>query len=90
MEKRTIAKYEVGTIEYKIKLQELKEKKGDIIDTKDHLTIDKIYVLKGLLVGQMVDTSKGYSSDAAFKPIFENDDQIEEIRDKIMSLIKKL
>ena len=79
-----------GDLDAKFRIQEIKQKKMDIIDTKIRLVIDEMYALKSLLIGSKPgESASPYISETPFVPIFDTDDQ-EIIRRKIMELVKKL
>jgi hypothetical protein len=62
----------------------------ELEDTRQRLIIDKLYALKGILSGAMIDGEKSsFGSDPHYKPLIEEYNDIEEIRGKIMGLIKQ-
>lgn len=71
------------------RLQNIKKSKNDIEIGKNKSLVDKIDTLRFLLSGSIID-SGNYSSDPILKPILEDKDQIELVRNKIIELVEKL
>lgn len=76
-------------VDLDLKIAEKKEKEQSIKESNDKILIDKVSVLSYLLSNSMIDAEKTQLSDPVFKPIMEDEIDIEIIRQKIMELIKK-
>lgn len=65
------------------------QKELELAKAKDDLKLEKIEMLKSLLEANMIDENVTYPLEQRFKPIL-HDYQQEEVRDKIMKIIRTL
>lgn len=72
------------------KIAEIEKIRWDIDLDRDENRISKIYALKALLSGTMIDQEKTTLSEPVWKPMFTDDTQIIIIRNKIMAIVKQL
>lgn len=79
-------KKELENIEKK---QTIEKIKNDIEYDKSSTLINKVFILSSILESKMIDQDKTNLSDPVFKPIIEDEVDVEIVRRKLMDLIKQ-
>ena len=79
-------KRELETEEKKLNIERLKQ---DIEYDKNETLVSKAHILGHILELRIIDSEKAYVSDTVYKSVFNDDEEIEIIKRKLMELIKK-